>query len=265
MKKTFSLTIFTLAVVSAFVIAACTKRESASPEEQMPALIRNDLSNAQDGITGISGCYRKFAETLKNPPADYIPGDAQIALADCMRGFIHLGHPGSNIKYLPPPDPTPGTKIYPPVPNQDGVLLGVLGLSGYRLPSFYVNSPDYAAIVQKFADAKVRFRRAADKLCEMTTGAEAYFGGLFQDPESRADQIVFYAANNEGLFPPGAQDVEDALSLAVWIGSYEKFTISFALAVQFGVNERPLFPPPGFVPFPSACIKIRVAPAVINP
>lgn len=93
MKRTYMLAIATSAVVAAFAIAACSKQADSSSEEKLPGSVRNDVSNPPSGITGISGCYRTYANTLKNPPADYVPGDAQIQLAECMRSFIHLGQP----------------------------------------------------------------------------------------------------------------------------------------------------------------------------
>lgn len=264
MKKTLTQTLCALVVGIALVITACNKQVSTSEDEKLPALTRNDLSNSPSGITGISGCYHTFSENVKNPPAGSLPGDAQIELAECMRQYINLGHPGSNIKYLPPPEPTPGTRIYPPAPNQDGVLLTLLGLEGYRLPSFYVNNPNYPEIVQKFEVAKLRLRRIADILCSTVAAAEAFLGGLSSDPATRRDQIVYYIMLHPQEFPSDSPDYRDALKLAAEIGSYEKFTISFALAAQFEINSVPLFPPPGFVRFPAGCIGIRVAPAVLN-
>lgn len=99
------LTFAAAAAVALCTIVACSKKDNSNPEKL--SLNNGQMSGQDDDpASSISECFRRFTNTIKNKPEDYIPGDAENAFTDCVNGFIDL-HNGGGTSLKPPADPAP--------------------------------------------------------------------------------------------------------------------------------------------------------------
>ncbi len=203
-----------LLAIIAMLTLACSKDNTVKHS----TLTATALADASD-LTGYAACHATYVATINNPPEGYIPGDAEIALSQCIDALIQT-NPGSHpVEEWEPPTNIildPGT----PTSNPSNS-----GCDNTRVDDFfglsYVSANNTA---QQMQDAEDLFVRYSTMICEAVSAYLAANPGATLAYYQKPDVITQWAAQNPTQFT-STDDRDKFIRFAAMIFLYEHFTI----------------------------------------
>lgn len=218
MKTRFTLT---LPAIFAALLFSCSKNNdlASSGSSKLEKMSVSDaMAIAETDTTGFDGaiaCYHTYFGTIETPPADYIPGSAEIGLNSCLSAFNGSAGGGTPTKMMPPAPKVVFTQAPPPPTSTDDnrAYRNFFNVNGAIIGGGPAHTLD---------EAKQLFDRYCNIVCNAVTENITFPDPSYVDKSAAA---VIYATNHPEIFQ-SAQDKEMFLRFLSLVFARPKFVIS---------------------------------------